>query len=217
MGFFVQSLGGDGTAMVSMQLYASSFLSFHCEQPVSVKVGMAFVADALAVCQPSGSITIVCPDGSGLLEVRADWRDARRVASTSIFVQILAPALHPAATMCMSAREFKKLCGEISVFQSHVRIHAHNDCIEFSGSGCAGAASMVRGGRGVETADDGVVVRVLAPSVATFPLPYLLLLSHALPDTGALELGVGPNIPLYVKVDHECGFLRFYAGPMIDE
>merc|ERR1712146_571642 len=100
----------------------------------------------------------------------------------------------------LPSSEFLRICRDLKEFGETMGVNASKEGIRFSVQGDIGTGNVLLKPRESEKAEERVSLTVHEPVNATFALRYLVTFSKAAPLCGTVELGLGPDAPLLVKL-----------------
>mmetsp|Transcript_57336 Transcript_57336/g.145851 ORF Transcript_57336/g.145851 Transcript_57336/m.145851 type:complete len:260 (+) Transcript_57336:40-819(+) len=225
-GMQVQSMDSSKVALVSMLLRQSAFTSYRCERPVSLGMNVDALSKILKLCGPNDSLKLRWQSGSDTLSFQYLANDEDRIAEFDMkLMQIETehmeiPEQHHEVLVKMPSAEFHRICRDLKDFGETMRMNATKGGITFSVHSDLGAGNVLLKPRESERPEERVTLTVYQPVIATFSLRYLVHFSRGAPLCSSVQMGLGPDTPLWVKYDLEHadkGYMQFYLAPKIDE
>ena len=204
-GLSMQAMDMSYVSVCTMLLKSERFEYYRCDRPMSLGVSLHALATILKGVHRD---TLTMKAESDTLHLVLE-----RDESVSVFeLQLMdvdiehmeIPEMVYTCTVELPARDFAKICGDLSVFGETCTIVVNNG-IQFSVQGDIGTARVT------------CRTQCMQGSVCLeFSMRYLLLFCKAAPLSSTVTLSLSPEKPLMVYWGIEDGYVKNYLSPIVD-
>merc|ERR1711966_487343 len=120
----------------------------------------------------------------------------------------------------MPAGELQKICRDLKEFGDSIRICATKDGVKFTVAGDIGTGNVLLKPRDADKEEEKVTVACDDTVDATFAIRYLNFFTKATPLCSWVNLQIANDMPLVVEYmfeSEDCGSLKFFLAPKIEE
>ena len=205
-------------ALVSLNLTASGFASYKCEQPITFGVSITNLAKVLRLASNDDQVRMSSQD------LQIEFRNKRAEKRIEFELNLITldsdhlgiPETNYASEITMNSFDFTRLCKELHALSETVQIEASMVALKFSVDGEVGRGRVI-----IETG----VEEIKKPGHAkfesvnlSFALRYLNMFNKASGLCNTVKLQLAADTPLVVEYDIDTlGTLRYYLAPKISE
>merc|ERR1712166_272407 len=208
-GIEVQSMDSSHVALVSLILREKAFQDYKCDRATTLGMNMEAVSKVMKMCNPTDMLKLRAENGADHATFQCENTGEDEVSEFDLkLMQIEAehmeiPEQEYACVVQMPSAKFLKIVKDLKEFGETMQISASKDGLRFSVKGDLGDGNVMLKPRESDKEDERITLTVKEPVVATFALAYLVKFAKAAPLSGAVELGVGVDMPISVKFELE--------------
>lgn len=231
-GVAMQSMDSAHVALVQFILYAEEFESFRCDYPLRLGIHIESLCRIINLAKKDDAIKLSAKDSTSLMSIKfvGKTREAEfTLKLLNIEADILGiPDTSIHSMIKMPSKEFKKVCSDLSVMGTTVRIETQKqNRAVFKVEGDMGRGTVTYSGTADSENWQDISVQVNEPLHQSFALGYLALIAMATPLSNQVILKLTRETPLSAEYSIEYplqapeprqyGYIRFWLAPKLDE
>lgn len=225
-GMVMQAIDSGHVSLVSLCLTAEGFESYECQRPVLLGVKISSMAKILKCGNANDSLTLAVSDEGNNLSFIFESESGDRVTQFEMRLldlqteQFTIPDEKAKSVAYMPSGEFQRIVRDLLGFGDTVSVSTTKGTISFGVSGEEGKGSIcIRPSEDDVEKDKKTQLRIEQPLSLNFAMRYLNNFARATPLSPTVTLCLAPDKPIEVmySFNDNCGSLRFFLAPKIDE
>jgi proliferating cell nuclear antigen len=228
-GIQLQAMDSSHVSLVSLHMKESVFETYRADKLKVLGVSMESLAKIFKICGNDDAVTLRCEDESDQVSFVFESEHDDRISDFALKLldieseQLGIPeGMQYPCIAKMPAVEFQKICRDLKEFGDSIRISCNKDGVKFTVEGDIGTGNVQVKPRDSEKDEEKVVLTCEDTVDATFAIRYLNFFTKATPLADTVILSIANDQPLVVeyglgKKGEDCGSLRFFLAPKIEE
>jgi len=221
-GIECQCMDNSHVALVSLSMKAAGFLSYECEDKLTLGLNLTNMAKILNCSNPGDSMTIEATD-TETVKINFESKNEDRSSEFELKMYDIdtehlgIPETEYKCDVSLPSSDFSRICRDLTTIGDSVTINAAKSGVQFEVTGDIGKANLCL--RQQETADGkGVHVELAEPVCQQFALRYLTMFSKSSNISNRVTLSMSPEVPLQVDYQiADMGNIKFFLAPKIEE
>jgi proliferating cell nuclear antigen len=226
-GVMLQAMDSSHVSLVSLHMKDCAFETYRADKVKVLGVSMESLSKIFKICGNDDAVTLKCEDESDQMQFVFDNEKDDRLSDFALkLLDIESEQLGIPEGMTypchvkMPAAEFQKTMRDLKEFGDSLRISANKDGLKFTVEGDIGTGNILVKPRDSEKAEEKVTVQCDDTVDATFAIRYLNFFTKATPLCSWVNLQIANDMPLvveYMLESEDCGSLKFFLAPKIEE
>ncbi|KAI9225423.1 MAG: proliferating cell nuclear antigen, N-terminal domain-containing protein [Piptocephalis tieghemiana] len=223
-GITLQAMDSSHVALVSLLLTSEAFDPYRCDRNLTLGINIKALVQILKCAGNDDVITLRAEEPADSLALVFEPASLERISEyemklmdiDSERLEIPDTAYH--AEITMSAAEFQRICRDMQTLSESVTIEATKEGVKFSAEGELGNGSVTLKQGGSIDSSDSTTIELVQPTTQTFSVKYLVNFSKSTALADQVRLAMTAPLPMLVEYKiSDCGHLRFFLAPKIDE